>query len=158
MNDVVNGVVEARGVRLEHQTSGASLVDGDQTRLTQLVVNLIDNGVKYTPAGGVVTVAVERTGNSVDLRVTDTGVGIPAEHLPHVFERFYRVDTARARSAGGAGLGLAICQWIAHAHGGDISVTSQVGHGTTVTVRLPHASRRIAHGAAGAPPREMSQV
>jgi signal transduction histidine kinase len=80
---------------------------------------------------------VDRTPTGTLLRVADTGVGIAPEHLPHLFERFYRVDKARARAEGGAGLGLAISQWVARAHGGDITVESRPGRGTTFTVRLP---------------------
>jgi signal transduction histidine kinase len=118
------------------------MMEGDQARLTQLLVNLIDNGLKYTPAGGTVTVSVDHKDGWIELRVADTGVGIPSHHLPHVFERFYRVDTARARTEGGTGLGLSICEWIVHAHGGEITVSSQVRRGTTFTVRLPLGNRR----------------
>src|SRR5206468_12245876 len=118
-------------------------VSGDQMRLTQLLVNLVDNAVRYTPSGGVVSVAVEREPQWAVLRVTDTGAGIAAEHLPHVFERFYRADPARARADGGAGLGLAIGQWIAQAHGGQISVASELGRGSAFTVRLPRLVRRM---------------
>ena len=130
----------ARGVRLGRPPRGPAVpVEADQTRLTQLLVNLIDNGLKYTPAGGAVTVSVGHTPAAAVLRVTDTGVGIAPEHLPHVFERFYRADKARSRGEGGAGLGLAICRWIAQAHGGDITVASEPDRGTTFTVRLPLA-------------------
>jgi heavy metal sensor kinase len=134
-------LAQTRGVRLERSGDRATVrVLGDQTRLTQLLVNLIDNGLKYTPAGGTVTVAVGREGGQAVVRVVDTGVGIAAEHLPHLFERFYRVDKARSRAEGGAGLGLSICQWIARAHGGEITVASQPGQGTTFTVQLPLAA------------------
>jgi signal transduction histidine kinase len=116
-------------------------VDADQTRLTQLLVNLVDNALKYTPAGGSVMVVVDRVDGDAILQVADTGVGIAASHLPRIFERFYRVDASRARSMastdGGAGLGLAICRWIVEAHGGTIEVESKVGKGTTFNVRLP---------------------
>lgn len=125
------------GVRLTEQVQCEMRVSGDQMRLTQLLINLVDNAVRYTPAGGSVIVSAARDGNWAVLSVADTGVGIDAEHLPHVFERFYRVDSARARSEGGAGLGLAICQWIARAHGGDIAVESTPGRGSVFTVRLP---------------------
>ena len=141
VDDVVAAMArlaESRGVRLERSTAEPEvLVEADQTRLTQLVVNLVDNGLKYTPAGGTVTLSVDQTPTGTLLRVADTGVGIAPEHLPHLFERFYRVDKARARAEGGAGLGLAISQWVARAHGGDITVESRPGRGTTFTVRLP---------------------
>ncbi len=96
----------------------------DQTRIMQLAVNLVDNALKYTPSGGNVTISAATEGDWGAFRVIDTGIGIAAEHLPHLFERFYRVDKARARSEGGAGLGLAICYWIAESHGGMIAVDS----------------------------------
>ena len=149
INDVVDDVVaamvplaEARRIHLRSDTIERITMDGDQARLTQLLVNLIDNGLKYTEAGGTVTVSVDHKDGCAELRVTDTGVGIPSDHLPHVFERFYRVDTARARTEGGTGLGLSICEWIVHAHGGEITVSSQVRRGTTFTVRLPLGNRR----------------
>ena len=144
LGELVRSVVAAmqplalqRGVHLADQVQPQVSVSGDQMRLTQLLVNLVDNAVRYTPSGGVVNVAVERERQWAILRVTDTGAGIAAEHLPHVFERFYRADPARARADGGAGLGLAIGQWIAQAHGGQISVASELGRGSAFTVRLP---------------------
>ncbi len=110
---------------------------GDQTQLTQLFINLIDNAVKYTPAGGTVTVSSQVTGSAVQVSVADTGPGIPPEHLPRIFDRFYRVDKARARSMGGTGLGLAIAMAVARAHGGSIAVESVPGHGSVFTVTLP---------------------
>ena len=115
------------------------IVTGDQTRLTQLLINLVDNALKYTPAGGRVTVGLARDADMALLSVADTGIGIPPEHLPRLFERFYRVDAARTRTAGGAGLGLAIAEWIAQAHGGTIAVTSRSGGGSVFSVRLPLA-------------------
>ncbi len=142
-------LAESRTVRLQlarGTSMAAVVVVGDQTRLTQLLVNLVDNGLKYTPANGTVVVSVLGDGDAGILRVTDTGVGIAAEHLPHVFERFYRADPARSRAEGGAGLGLAICQWIAHAHGGTIQVESEAGRGTTVSVVLPCAVEGVPNG------------
>jgi len=129
-----------RGVTLQLGVTESVVVAGDQTRLTQLLVNLIDNGLTYTPRDGTVSVQVRRSAGQAFIEVADTGVGIAPEHLPHLFERFYRVDKARSRSDGGAGLGLAISRWITEAHGGTISVTSQIGHGTTFTVSLPEAA------------------
>lgn len=116
-------------------------VIGDADRLKQLFLNLIDNAIKYTPAGGNVTLSFGREGDWVRVSVADTGIGIPAKDLPHIFDRFYRVDKARSREKGGTGLGLAICKWIAEAHGGRIEVQSQVGKGSTFTVWLPSATR-----------------
>jgi heavy metal sensor kinase len=144
LGDLVRSVVPAmqplaaqRGVQLTETIDAQAVIDGDQTRLSQLLLNLVDNGLRYTPAGGSVNVSVSQDGPFAVLRVADTGVGIAAEHLPHVFERFYRTDAARARAEGGAGLGLAICQWIAEAHGGHIGVESEPGRGATFEVRLP---------------------
>jgi len=112
-------------------------VIGDSDRIKQLLLNLISNGLKYTPEGGTVTLGLQRDGEWVDVNVTDTGVGIPAEDLPHIFDRFYRVDKARSRAQGGTGLGLSIAKWLAEAHGGQITVTSEPGSGSTFTIRLP---------------------
>ncbi len=110
---------------------------GDADRLQQLILNLIDNSVKYTPAGGEVVIGLEQNSRWARISVSDTGIGIAPEHLPHIFERFYRVDQARTRIQGGSGLGLSIARWIAEAHGGRIDVTSQVENGTTFTIDLP---------------------
>ena len=112
-------------------------IEGDPDRLKQLALNLVDNAIRYTQAGGTVTIDLVRRGSGAMLRVHDTGPGIPSEHLPRVFERFYRVDTLRSRSADGTGLGLAICRWVAEAHGGTIAVESAIGLGSTFTVSLP---------------------
>jgi signal transduction histidine kinase len=116
-------------------------VVGDPDRLRQLLLNLVDNAIKYTPRGGRVTLGLYREDARAVVRVSDTGAGIPESELPHVFERFYRVDKARARSGGpgGAGLGLSIARWIAQAHGGELSVASEVGAGSTFSLSLPIA-------------------
>jgi len=132
-------LASAGGLRLELGRVEPVVLKGDETRLMQLLFNLTDNALKYTPAGGTVTVSVQRQGVDALLAVADTGIGIAAEHLPHLFERFYRVDKARSRTEGGSGLGLAICDWIARAHGGRIEVASVPGQGSTFTVRLPLA-------------------
>jgi signal transduction histidine kinase len=112
-------------------------VIGDADRLKQLFLNLMDNASKYTPSGGTVTLSFAREGDWVRVAITDTGIGIPAQDLPRIFDRFYRVDKARAREKGDTGLGLAICKWIVDAHGGRIGVQSEVGKGSTFTVWLP---------------------
>lgn len=127
----------ANGVQLQLGEFEQIEVAGDSDRLRQLILNLVDNGLRYTPSGGSVMLALSRSGVSAALCVHDTGPGIAIEHLPHIFERFYRVDQPRSRQAGGTGLGLAICQWIAEAHGGCIEVESQLGVGSTFTVYLP---------------------
>lgn len=115
---------------------------GDVDRLKQLLLNLISNAIKYTPDGGTVDVSLSKKNGWAYIKISDTGTGIPAEDLPYIFDRFYRVDKARARShsgqgQGGAGLGLAIAKWIAQAHGGNIDVMSKLGEGTTFTIILP---------------------
>jgi signal transduction histidine kinase len=99
--------------------------------------NLLGNAFKFTPKGGQVTVRLQRQGENVVLQVSDTGIGIPSDQLRRVFERFYQVDGSATRRFGGIGLGLALVKEIAEAHGGQVTVTSQVGVGTTFTVRLP---------------------
>jgi len=113
------------------------LLLADSNRLWQVVNNLLDNAVKFTPAGGRITLDVEREGGAAVLRVRDTGFGIAPEDLPHVFERFYQADKARQRGRGGSGLGLSISQAIVEAHGGQITAESKPGAGTTFSVRLP---------------------
>jgi heavy metal sensor kinase len=112
-------------------------VMGDPDRLKQLLLNLVSNGLKYTPEGGSVTLSLRRDTEWVRIAVSDTGIGIPAEDLPHIFDRFYRVDKARSRAQGGTGLGLSIARWIAEAHGGELAVESAVGVGSTFTITLP---------------------
>jgi heavy metal sensor kinase len=113
------------------------VVKGDEARLRELFMNLLDNAIRYTPSPGTVSVSLRREGQMAIVAITDTGVGIPAEDIPLIFERFYRVDKSRSRAEGGSGLGLAICRHIAEAHGGKIEVESQVGTGSTFSVWLP---------------------
>lgn len=127
----------ANGVHLALGELEQVEINGDPDRLKQLALNLVDNALRYTPPGGHVAVDVVREGDWAVLRVRDTGSGIPAEHLPRIFDRFYRVDRPRTRQAGGTGLGLAICQWVAEAHGGRIEVESVVDSGSTFSVYLP---------------------
>ena len=111
----------------------------DHDRLAQILINLVDNAVKYTPTGGAVTVRARPLGDHVEIAVSDTGVGIPRADLPRITERFYRVDKARSRELGGTGLGLAIVKHLVLAHGGDLAIESEEGQGTTVRVTLPVA-------------------
>ena len=113
------------------------LLKGDEARLRELFMNLLDNAIIYTPSRGTVSVSLRREGQTAVVVVKDTGVGIPAEDIPFIFERFYRVDKSRSRAEGGTGLGLAICRHIAEAHGGKIQVESQVGVGSSFSVWLP---------------------
>jgi signal transduction histidine kinase len=120
------------------------IVDADRERIHQVVFNLVDNAVRFTPPGGEVTIAAERAGERVRVTVRDTGVGIAPEHLPRLFERFYRADPARSRDdGGGTGIGLAIARSIVEGHGGRISAESQPGRGTTLTFDLPAARAAV---------------
>jgi two-component system phosphate regulon sensor histidine kinase PhoR len=128
---------EARGVRLVNDVGREVFVRADARRLEQMLINLVDNAVKYTRAGGEVRVSHEREAGRDRVRVADTGEGIAAEHLPRIFERFYRVDRARSREMGGTGLGLAIVKHLARAHGGEATARSEPGRGSVFTVELP---------------------
>ena len=113
----------------------------DRERVHQVLFNLVDNAIRYTPSGGAVTVSAHRHSGSVEIEVHDSGVGIPAEHLPRLFERFYRVDTSRSREGdGGTGIGLAIARSVVEAHGGQIHAESDPGNGSTFTFELPVAA------------------
>ena len=126
-----------RGITLSVTHDGPINLQADQTRLIQLLVNLIDNALKYTQEKGAVHISVSEQVGWAVLRVSDNGVGIAPEHLPHIFEPFYRIDQSRTRGVGGVGLGLAICKWIVEAHQGTITVESVEGQGSAFTVRLP---------------------
>jgi signal transduction histidine kinase/HAMP domain-containing protein len=115
----------------------AHALAADPAALRQILVNLLDNALRHTPPGGRIGVAAERVADGVRLSVSDTGVGIPAEHLPRIFERFYRVDPARSRQRGGTGLGLAIVRHLVEAHGGRVEAESELGRGTTIRLAFP---------------------
>lgn len=128
----------AAGVHLHIELGDAGKVLVDAERMGQVLGNLLDNALRHTPAGGTVTLTCRRLEGWVEYDVADTGDGVAAEHLPHLFDRFYRADTSRDRRRGGSGIGLAIAKALVEAHAGGISVASAgVGHGTTFTVRLP---------------------
>ena len=131
----------SHGVELVLDLAQAPPVLGDRGRLFQLLDNLISNGVKFTPEGGTVTVAVRPAGDRVALEVRDTGIGIPAAEEERLFERFFRASTAVDRQIPGTGLGLYIARAIVDAHEGTISVESEVGSGTTFRIELPAAVR-----------------
>jgi heavy metal sensor kinase len=126
-----------KGITVTCEAHGHVMVSGDRSRLKQVVVNLLDNAIKYTPAHGAVHLRVAAAEGRVVLSVEDSGVGIPAEALPHVFERFYRVDTTRSDATGGAGLGLAIVKTICDAHGAAVRVASALGRGSSFHVTFP---------------------
>jgi signal transduction histidine kinase len=133
---------EAQGVTVNLPFTADVIVMGDRTRLRQLFLNLVTNAIKYTPAGGKVELGVGRHPDNVTFAVRDTGIGISAADFPHIFERFWRADRVRSRMSerGGFGLGLAISQWIAQAHGGTLTASSRLGRGSLFTVTLPLAS------------------
>jgi len=111
--------------------------NGDDELLKRMLLNLLDNAVKYTAPGGDVSVALSTQNGSARIVVTDSGIGIPSADQPRIFDRFYRVDKARSRALGGAGLGLSIAKWIVEAHGGTISVESMPNQGSEFIVELP---------------------
>jgi heavy metal sensor kinase len=135
--DEMRLLAEEKSIRLRIYTPAEVLVEGDRNRLQQVVVNLIDNAIKYTQESGTVDVGVSREGGTAVLKVSDNGPGIPAHALPHVFERFYRADKARSRANGGAGLGLSIIKAICAAHDAEVKVSSSEGRGSCFRVELP---------------------
>ena len=134
---VDNGASLQRGLEMRYAPGEPATIYADEDLLLQLLLNLLDNAIKNTPAGGSVAVGWNLREENVELWVRDTGIGISKEHLPHLFDRFYRVDKARSRAEGGVGLGLAISQWIVHRHGGSIHVESTPNEGATFSVFLP---------------------
>ena len=112
---------------------------GDETQLTSMFTNLVDNAVKYTQPGGRVRVTGDSDDRGVTIKVSDSGIGIPPGNLSRIFERFYRVDKARSKETGGTGLGLSIVRHVAENHGGQVGVESVLGEGSTFTVRLPRS-------------------
>jgi heavy metal sensor kinase len=135
--ETMTPLMEAKDLRFEIAGEIGKDIDGDETRLHQVFINLLDNAIKYTPKGGKIAIQLQREGDMALVRITDTGIGIAPEHQPHVFERFYRVDKARSRAEGGTGLGLSIVRSIVQSHGGEISLSSELGQGTIVVVALP---------------------
>ncbi len=150
--ETMRPVAEANGLRLVVELIEGITVAGAGGRLRQVVYNLLDNAIKYTPEGGRVEVRVGSSRDNVILAVRDTGIGIPAEHLPRVFDRFYRVDKARGRERGGTGLGLSIARSIVQAHGGQIVVESDSASGTTCTVSFPLSEDKDSQPLHGPPP------
>jgi two-component system phosphate regulon sensor histidine kinase PhoR len=137
--DTLAPLAREKGVQVEVAATGNPAVLGEADAIERLVLNLLENAIKYNRPDGQVAVHLSATGDDVLLEVTDTGIGIPPDALPRIFERFYRVDKGRAREEGGTGLGLAIVKHVAQAHGGQVEVDSRLGRGTTFRVRLPVA-------------------
>ncbi len=138
-SDQMGLLAEDKGIAVSCSTPGQVLVRGDRARMKQVVVNLLDNAIKYTPAGGAVKLSVAAVNGKAVLEVADNGIGIPPEARPHLFERFFRVDKARSREMGGAGLGLSIVKSICAAHGGIVDYQSAEGSGSRFKVELPLA-------------------
>ena len=134
MADVRKGV-NALDIRLGHEDQ--ALVWGDRERLRQVLVNLAENAVKYTPEGGTITFSLMTEDDWVKILVSDTGIGIPLASQGQIFDRFYRTDKARSREMGGSGLGLSIVQWIVQAHNGRVTVESAPQQGSTFALWLP---------------------
>jgi heavy metal sensor kinase len=130
-------LAEDKGISISNNSAREVVIEGDRARMKQVVVNLLDNAIKYTPAGGKIGISVKASGGKAVLEVEDNGLGIPAEARPHIFERFFRVDKARSREMGGAGLGLSIVKSICTAHGGKVDFTSVEGKGSRFKVELP---------------------
>lgn len=125
------------GIEINFEAADEITLSGDTLKLQQVFYNVIDNAIKYTPRGGEVNATLERSGRNAVIRIADTGIGIPAADIEHIFDRFYRVDKARSRATGGTGLGLSIVKQIIQKHGGSISATSTEGKGTTFEIILP---------------------
>jgi two-component system, OmpR family, phosphate regulon sensor histidine kinase PhoR len=137
----VSATGEKKEIALETNIDpAASVIHADRTALEQILLNLVENAIRYTPEGGRITIESGVVRNGILLKISDTGAGIPSEHLPRIFERFYRADAGRSREAGGTGLGLAIVKHLAEAHGGSVSAESVVGSGTTVSIFFPEVA------------------
>jgi two-component system phosphate regulon sensor histidine kinase PhoR len=128
-----------RGLLLRNEVAPDVLVYADARRLEQMLTNLCDNAIKFNAEGGAVSIGHERANGRDRISVADTGEGIAPEHIRRIFERFYRVDRARSRAMGGTGLGLAIVKHLSRAHGGEATVRSTPGQGSTFTIELPHS-------------------
>ena len=138
MAKVYERMAQAKGIRLEAVPGVRGLrALADRRALEQVLGNLLDNAIKYCPSGATIRLSAEPQGDHVRLSVSDSGPGIPAQHLPRIFERFYRVDAGRSRELGGTGLGLAIVKHLVEAMGGTVSVESQPGRGSTFSFTLP---------------------
>jgi signal transduction histidine kinase len=136
--DLIRPLAEERGITLRTDLAPAPCI-ADEDRIAQVFANLLANAVKFNRPGGEISLATHRHNGTVVVNVADTGTGVAGEHLPHLFERFYRAEESRSRTTGGAGLGLAICKSIVEAHGGTLSAESTLGHGSIFTFQIPTA-------------------
>ncbi len=133
----IEALASDKGIKFSVDAQENLVVNGDRVKLRQLFINILENAIRYTPDDGNISVSLVKEDLNALVAISDTGIGIPPEHLPHIFERFYRVDKARSRADGGVGLGLAIAKYIAESHNGKIEVESQVGKGTTFKIYIP---------------------
>jgi len=127
-------MADSKGIGFTTDIASGVMIEGDKTRLHQAVLNIVENAIKYTPSGGFVRVELLAIDNKARLLVSDTGIGIAAEDLTHIYDRFYRVDKARSKDIQGTGLGLSIVKWILDAHHATIDVVSAEGSGTTFKI------------------------
>jgi two-component system sensor histidine kinase CiaH len=148
LDDLLNRVIQQfqdmamiKGIKIVSSIDSSIEMIGDKERLHQLAVILLDNALKYIKERGLITLVAEKLPSSVNLSITDTGIGIPQEDLPFIFDRFYRGDKARTRTLVGTGLGLSIAKWIVEEHGGKIRVESKLGEGTTFKIILPRKAK-----------------
>jgi heavy metal sensor kinase len=143
--DQMSLLAEDKNITVTCDSASRVMIEGDQARLKQVVVNLLDNAIKYTPNGGRIKLKIAQEDGDAVLDIADDGIGIPAEALPHVFKRFFRVDGSRSRDQGGAGLGLSIVKSICDAHGARVEVSSTPGQGSLFRIRQPLAAEPVAH-------------
>ena len=139
-------MAEDRGIEMDLSALETAVVRGERARLKQVIVNLLDNAIRFTPRGGSVTLHTATDDSGCLFEVSDTGIGIPSSAIPHVFDRFFRADEARSREDGGAGLGLSIVKSICSLHGAEVEVDSDLGSGSCIRVKFP---RRLMVGYRG---------
>jgi two-component system phosphate regulon sensor histidine kinase PhoR len=136
--EVLQNIAGEKNIQLENKVDEKVLIKANRNRMKQLILNLVDNGIKYNVQNGSVTVDAYRDKGKVIISVKDTGIGIPSEHIARIFERFYRVDKGRSRDMGGTGLGLSIVKHIVNLYNGDIKVNSEVNRGTEFIIQIPY--------------------
>lgn len=135
---ITKQIADSKGIKIDYNPSDEDFtIMGDRDKFKQMLINVVDNAIKYTNEGGCVYISLIRNGDNLCIRVKDTGIGIPGEHIQRLFERFYRVDKGRSRDSGGTGLGLAIVKHIAILLKGEVKVESEINKGTTFTINLP---------------------
>jgi two-component system phosphate regulon sensor histidine kinase PhoR len=130
-------ICESEHISFQTSLSENMIMTGDKTKLRELFLNLLENAIKYNKPGGEINLSLTRAAETAQIKIQDTGIGIAPEHLPHIFERFYRVNASHSNGKTGSGLGLAICKHIVEMHNGKIEVESKLGGGSTFTVVLP---------------------